>query len=172
MRSMTKWLLALLILALPLVTACGSAPYTAKVVDAETGEPIEGAVYLAAWWKTVGGKKDWFEGPSIEMAKFAEGHTDEKGWINVPRFWLRYPFAKERTLTVYKPGYVMWNQEYVFPTREKRTDFGGKNREVRLEKWKAEYQYGDQSALLSAATRGRIRDNTYRTHNEYSSVEY
>ncbi len=49
------------------------------------------------------------------MAKFVEGTTGEDGLIAVPGFWTRNPFAKERTLTVYKPGHVMWNQEYVFP---------------------------------------------------------
>ena len=162
MRSMTKCLLVVLLLAVPFAAACSSAPYTAKVVDAETGEPVEGAVYLAVWWKTVSGKKAWFEGASVEMAKFVEGHTDEKGWIQVPRFWFRYPFARERTLTVYKPGYVLWNQEYVFPTAERRTDFDTSSREIELTEWKPIYRYGDQSLLLSSATKGRIRDDMYR----------
>ena len=161
MRSMTKCLLVVLLLAVPFAAACSSAPYTAKVVDAETGEPVEGAVYLAVWWKTVSGKKAWFEGASVEMAKFVEGHTDEKGWIQVPRFWFRYPFARERTLTAYKPGYVMWNQEYVFPTREKRSGFGTSNREVRLERWKSEYSFGDHKLLLIAATRNQTTSSTY-----------
>jgi hypothetical protein len=172
MRSMTKCLLVVLLLAVPFAAACSSAPYTAKVVDAETGEPVEGAVYLAVWWETVSGKKAWFEGASVEMAKFVEGHTDEKGWIQVPRFWFRYPFARERTLTAYKPGYVMWNQEYVFPTREKRSGFDASNREVRLERWKDSHKYGDQSALLSAATRGSIRGDLYKGGAQLLYKEY
>jgi len=161
MRSITRYCLALPLLVLLLSASCGSAPYTARVVDAETGEPVEGAVYLAVWWKTVSGKKAWFEGPSTEMARFVEGRTDEKGWVSVPRFWLRFPFARERTLTLYKPGYVLWNQKYVFPTREKRADFSGKNRDVRLERWKDEFSHGIHDDFLSLCTANTLKEDVY-----------
>ena len=49
--------IVLTILFLGGLVACGEAEYTARVVDAETGEPVEGAIYLAVWWKEVMGKK-------------------------------------------------------------------------------------------------------------------
>lgn len=153
--------IAVLLVVLSTAVSCGSPPYTARVVDAETGEPVEGAVYLAVWWKEVSGKKAWFEGTSIEMAKFVEGYTDEKGSIQVPRFWLKYPFARERTLTVYKPGYVMWNQEYIFPDSRKRKDFNSRNREIKMQKWKSEYLYHHHSMLIIDALRGQIRADQY-----------
>ncbi len=48
-------------LALALLGACGSArphawwgPFRARIVDAETKQPIAGAVVLALWWEEVG----------------------------------------------------------------------------------------------------------------------
>jgi hypothetical protein len=169
MKNLTRALLAIAALA---AVSCGAPPYTARVIDAETGEPIAGAVYLAVWWDEVSGKKAWFEGTSTEMAKFVEGTTGEDGLIEVPGFWTRNPFAKERTLTVYKPGHVMWNQEYVFPDYEKRTDFNAKNREVQMEKWKSRYSYRDHHGLMTNATKGSIRNESYKDGGQLLYMTY
>jgi hypothetical protein len=161
-RMMTRLITAVLAVLALAAVSCSAPPYTARVTDAATGEPVEGAVYLAVWWDEVGGKKAWFEGTSTEMAKFVEGTTGKDGLITVPEFWTRNPLAKERTLTVYKPGWVMWNQEYVFPDYEKRKDFNFKTREVRMEKWKSEYSYGDHSSFSISALKGNETGDKYK----------
>ena len=175
-RMMKRLITAALAIAALAAVSCGAPPYTARVTDAETGEPVEGAVYLAVWWDEVSGKKAWFEGTSTEMTKFVEGTTGEDGLIKVPDFWTRNPFAKERTLTVYKPGWVMWNQEYVFPDMEKRSGFGIEDRDVRLKRWKLEYSYKGHERLLINAGRGQITGERYREGkqvfiNAYRSYE-
>ena len=42
------------------------------------------------------------------------------------------------SLTVYKPGYVIWNSRRICPTSEPRTDFDENNRTVKLLKFETE----------------------------------
>lgn len=160
--------------------SCGGPDYTAVVVDAETGEPIEGAVYLAVWFASVSNEKPWFEGASTRIAKYSEGTTGVEGKVDVPMFWVKGPLGKERTLIVYKPGYVIWNSEKIFPTREERTDFLSGIRKVKLEKWREDLSYGDHSVFLTSITRGRLNENSYaegaqllkKTYREYEEELY
>jgi hypothetical protein len=142
-------------------------PCTARVVDAETGKPVEGAVYLAAWYSTTWLEKAWFEGPSTKMSHFREGFTDANGEIHVPGFWFKVPFiGRDRNLTVYKPGYAMWNQDYLFPSVKKRKNFRFFNRTAELETWREDYSYWDHNSFLINAFRGNFRGNPYTSGNQ------
>ena len=106
----------------------------AVVVDAETGEPVKGAVGLAVWWgeAAVGA----FEGGGgVPVAKReATSVSDEKGRIYIDDFWDWHFFKSDYPhLTVYKCGYVCWNQYYLFGGGM-RYDFDKKSRTVRLKK--------------------------------------
>ena len=137
-------------------------PYTARIVDAETGEPVEGAVYLAASYSTTWLEKAWFEGPSVKMTHFREGYSDENGEIFVPGFWFKMPFVgRDRNLTVYKPGYAMWNQDYIFPSLKKRGGFGIFSRTVKQERWKPEYSYWDHYDFIQLASHSGIWEEQY-----------
>ena len=93
---------------LPCGTASAFFGATATIVDDETGEPIEGAIVLAQWVKY---KATLFEGGIPYAAKAKETVSGKEGKIYISGYWTWNPFACERHLTVYKPGYALWNSE-------------------------------------------------------------
>ena len=110
MRMTFRILFAALVLAafLPCNTASAFFGATATIVDDETGEPIEGAIALAQWVKY---KPTGLEGGIPYAAKAKETVSDKNGKIYISGYWTLNPFAYERHLTVYKPGYALWNSE-------------------------------------------------------------
>ena len=108
---------------------------TAIVLDAETGKPIEGAVALAQWHSTTAGG---IEGPSESLSKAQEVFSDKDGKVFIKGYWGVNIFLKSPRLTIYKPGYVIWDSREICPTFEKREDFDEKHRKARLLKFDAE----------------------------------
>ncbi len=134
-------LISLLVACMPFA-ACTKEPApgpTAIVIDAETGKPIEGAIALAQWFDAGGGA--WFEGGTLVLKKAKETYSDKGGRVNIDGFWVRrqlfLPPPGPR-LTVYKPGYVLWDSERICPLNKKRTDFDEKHRIVKLLKFEKE----------------------------------
>jgi hypothetical protein len=110
MRITFRILLAALLLTafLPTGTASAFLRATATIVDDETGEPIEGAIALAQWVKY---SATLFEGGVPYAAKAKETTSDKDGKIYISGYWTLNPFASDRHLTVYKPGYALWNSD-------------------------------------------------------------
>jgi len=106
---------------------------TAIVIDAETGKPVEGAVALAQWYRFAGSIP---EGGAQAFDRAKESYSDKDGKVFIDAFWGLY-FLKP-SLTVYKPGYVLWNSKWLCPTLKKRFDFDENNRTVKLLKFDAE----------------------------------
>jgi hypothetical protein len=130
------FLVLLMMTPLPQVArAWGEKDPTAIVIDAETGKPIEGAIALAQWHQSAGGS---IEGASEALAKAKEAYSDKDGKIYIDGYWGMNIFSKAPTLTVYKPGYVLWNSKEICPMFEKRKDFDDKNRTVKLLKFDTE----------------------------------
>jgi hypothetical protein len=81
-----------------------------QVLDAETGQPIQGAVVLGVW-TTVEGL------PGLhhhELVAVDETETDNQG-----RYALETPMSlrvDEEAVVVYKFGYVAWSNLFTFPT--------------------------------------------------------
>lgn len=136
MRTTSRILFIALLLSafLPCNTALAFGGPTAIIVDEETGEPIEGAIALAQWIKY---KSTLFEGGIPYAAKAAETVSDKEGKIYIKGYWTLNPFACERHLTVYKPGYALWNSEKVAVPVENAQpkDFTSSKNEVRLVKF-------------------------------------
>lgn len=93
------------------------APFAGKVIDADTKEPIAGAVVLAVYYftsYTVAGSNSYVEDGQETL-------TDENGEFKVPRtrrwFLLRRGYP-EGALTIFKPGYG------VFPNHKLSTAVG------------------------------------------------
>lgn len=126
-----------------LLTGC-YAEMTGKVVDAETGNPIEGAVILVEWTITKG-----VPGMThTESYKVIEVVTDKEGMASFSGNIIN-PFVNRPHVTVYKKGYVAWNNQYIFPNYEKRTDFEWKNGYVfRLERFKSGYTHDAHVSFL------------------------
>jgi len=118
----------LLLLCLPL-TAFAAEP-TAIVIDADTDKPVEGAVALAQWHRSV--PLGLGLGATQALEKALETFSDKDGKVYIDGFWGLYVFSLKPRLTVYKPGYVIWDNQEICPVYEKRTDFDSRHRTVKL----------------------------------------
>jgi len=116
-----------------------------QVVDAETGEPIEGAVLLAQWTITT----FLYESASSNY-KVVEKVSDESGRMTVPGV---FKFGvNEPKVVVYKKGYVAWRHDYIFPDYKKRTDFMWRDRYMfKLERFKQEYSRIDHLSFIESS---------------------
>jgi hypothetical protein len=118
---------------------------TWKVVDADTGEPIEGAVVLVEWTK----KKGLPGFTHTKVYKIIEKETDMKGEVRIKR--VLNPFVDPPCIVIYKQGYVAWRNDYIFPDYKKRTDFKFGSSDVKkLEKWKAKYSHSIHHLFMSS----------------------
>jgi hypothetical protein len=95
-------------LALEACAATGSysaGPFRGKIVDAETKQPLEGAVVLAIWDKQgpIGGPG----GPRSLFYDAQETLTDSNGEFNLPGISGFFPLSKIRgpLIVIFKPGY-------------------------------------------------------------------
>jgi len=91
-------------------------PISGRVLDAETQQPIEGAVVLVEWTKTHGFGEYW-----TESYKVVETLSDKDGVVKIAGCYS--PFVNVPDVTVYKEGYVAWNNKAIYPEYIKRSDF-------------------------------------------------
>ena len=129
---------------------------TVTVVDDETDEPIEGAVAIAIW-RVERLKDTWFEGTSMIPVRIEEATSDSKGNIFIKDFWCWHLFAKNRPrLTIYKFGYVCWDQQYIYVDAthgyKDRGDFNSKSRTARLKKWPKDFSFWGHESFIETCT--------------------
>ena len=122
------------------------AEMTGTVVDSETGVPIEGAVVLVEWTVTKG-----VPGLMVtESYKVVEAVTDREGRVYISGEF--NPSVNPPYVTVYKAGYVAWNDEFIFPDYKKRTDFKWQRDYLfKLEKFRSEYTYDAHTMFIHGA---------------------
>jgi len=126
----------LLTMTLFIVSGC-SGSIGGTVVDADTGQPVEGAVVLAEWTRTSG---KWIGLRATDSYKVVETITDKAGKFSVRG--VLNPLVDPPHLTIYKKGYVAWNNEFIFPDYKKRRDFILQNGYIiKMEKFNEEYSY-------------------------------
>ena len=132
------------LIALFVIIGCNEA-ITGMVVDAETGQPIDGAVILVEWTQTKG-----LPGMSYtESYKVVEVVTDKEGKASIDG--ALSPFIRGPNVTIYKKGYVAWNNHFIFPDWQRRTDFKWENNYVfKLEKFKPEYNYVKHTGFINS----------------------
>jgi hypothetical protein len=142
-----KQLVFILLLIVLLPSAACTGPIsgkaiTGKIVNAETGQPIEGAILLVEWTKDHG-----FGNTYTTSEKVVEILSDKNGIVEIPGYDVR--FVNNPDITVYKPGYVAWNNHWIFPDTRKRTDFEWKNGYVfRLDEFKEGYSYRKHRSFI------------------------
>jgi hypothetical protein len=83
-----------------------------RVLEAETGQPIAGAIVLGVWTETHG-----FGDHYTTLVGAREAETDAQGRFTLER--VQSLFGVE-SVTVYKFGYITWSSEYVFPSKSVR----------------------------------------------------
>jgi len=107
----------LLIAALALVVCAGSGcarAIQARVVDAETRQPIAGAVVLGVW-TTLAGLPGLYH---HKLVGVRETETDADGRFTLERLESSGLDGEGggQAITIYKLGYVAWSNLFVFPT--------------------------------------------------------
>ena len=94
-------------------TACaGVGSIQGQVFDAQTKQPIPGAIVLGVWTQR--------EGMVFHITKLVdvkEVEVDAQGRFTLDR---SLGFGIEESITVYKFGYVAWSNELIFPSYENR----------------------------------------------------
>lgn len=133
-----------------------------RVVDAETMQPLEGAVVLAEWLETHG-----FGLTSHTVYKIVETETDMNGRFSLPGAY--NPMVDEPYLVIYKKGYVAWRNDDIFPGYEKRKDYDvwmhGYN--YKLERYKEEYSRKKHSSFMSKGIIGSSLQKTPKFEAAY-----
>ena len=107
----------LLLLLIVIFAQASDRTYQGKVIDAETKEPIEGAVVVAVWWE----QRGFFFGSTERFKDVKEELTDRDGrWSIVgPEGYERKLIpgflqligiwaTKSPSFIVFKPGYCSW----------------------------------------------------------------
>jgi hypothetical protein len=137
---------------------CAAIKPTATVIDDETGKPVEGAVALAIWREVSTEAAAWFEGGKDVPVRIEEVLTDKNGDIFIKGFWNWHLLEREYPrLTVYKFGYVCWDQKLIFAPDYKwipRQDFNKENRVVKLKKWPVGFSFREHASFEGTVTSG------------------
>lgn len=134
----------LIILIIFLTSGC-YATITGTVVDAETGEPIEGAVVLVEWTKTKGLGLTY-----TESYKVVEVITDKEGKVTISG--VLSPLVDPPTVTVYKKGYVAWNNKFIFPDYQHRKDFKYKDSiSIKMDRFKEGFSHNEHISFIETA---------------------
>ncbi len=136
--------LGILLILSTLSTSC-YGQITARVVDADTGDPIEGAVIMVEWTKTKGiGLTHTESYKVVEVLSDKEGKAEISG---VDAF-----FVDLARVAVYKKGYVLWSNNNVFKGSRTLTTFEWKdNYTFKLNRFKPEYSYIDHGLFIDSA---------------------
>jgi len=142
MMNMKKFITISLLLLFSLPTIAfswGTKEPTAIIVDNETGQPIEGAAAVAQWIGHSSIKRAWWEGGTDYLIKAKESLSDKDGKVHIDGFWGTYVLSRKPRLTVYKPGYAVWDSEIKFSGGVRNpAEYNETQRTIRLNKFEKE----------------------------------
>jgi hypothetical protein len=144
--------------------------YTGRVVDAETGEPIEGAAVYMGWWSRK--KLNFLEGLA-RLESHSEYYyigevlafTDLYGRYKVPTEMLsrRLHWRTKRPdarVLIYKKGYVAYNNEIVFDghklfvVEKPEGHFQRRGNLVNLRPWEDDFSHRQHFYFISSSFKG------------------
>jgi hypothetical protein len=115
-------------------------PYEGRVIDADSGRPIEGALVVCSWGfhRGVGNQ-------APEAVRTSETRTDPDGHYRIAQLrdlpgGLSTRLARF-SLIVYHRGYVAYRNDRIFHPRWRRRDFAQRNNVVRLARWSPELSH-------------------------------
>ncbi|MBI5454323.1 MAG: carboxypeptidase regulatory-like domain-containing protein [Deltaproteobacteria bacterium] len=123
MKKLLIPLITILVLVFASAISFAAGPWKGKVIDAETKEPLEGAVVLAIWdraYRTPTGDSSYFYNSKEVL-------TDKDGRFEIPSYapinflpiisYIRGPY-----FTIFKPGYGNFPEHRVGPPMDLSTD--------------------------------------------------
>ncbi len=143
-------------------------------------QPIEGAVALAQWMEHSWTKRAWWEGGTEVLVKAKESFSDKEGRsIRYEGFWGTYIFSKRPRLTIYKPGYALWDSKFNFSSGMRDlVEFNDEQRTIKLQKFdKAakilleknsfiKYPHDEHESFLDRCLSSGIRDKYNARNNK------
>jgi hypothetical protein len=94
---------------------CAAGPIHSQVLDAQTGQPVPGAIVLGVWTKR-GGLPGL---TNTRLVGVQEVEVDAEGRFTLERPTDRY---QEEDITVYKFGYLAWSNWLLWPSFKHRPD--------------------------------------------------
>lgn len=138
-------LLSLTILIVLLTAISYVRGISGTVVDAETGQPVEGAVIHVEWTTTKG-----VPGQSYTQDyKISETSTNSEGKFRI--FGVLNPLANLPIIVIYKRRYVAWRNDYIFPDYKRRNDVQRTNKYfVELERFRPTYSHSRHLSFLKS----------------------
>jgi len=142
-----------------------------QVIDAQDGRPIENATVLIEWTKPLSYVPGF---PGSSVVEVAEAVSDSKGYFKIPK---HYALSHDYRLTIYKKGYVCWNNEKIFPTYEDRKDFKLKDGMViKMEYFQSGYSKFDHADFTLTSSLGRtsagVFDEAIKEEREIRTEHY
>ena len=154
MRERVKWASLAAICALVVLSAfssaCARSLITARIVDAESGEPIREAI-VAYWWYT---EKLIVPGMPTKIVTIEAGEeiSDYEGAVKMPKY---STLLNDLDMVAYKKGYVCWSNRKTFPGWLDKNDFKLEDDIViRLERLTEDYSKKDHAWFFRAMTTG------------------
>jgi hypothetical protein len=184
-RSISIGFFAIMLLSF-MISCAHAKTFRGKVIDADTKEPIEGAVVVASWTEetttptaTHSRLKDVREVLTDKNGEWSI--SGPKGRANelIPGLSLFIPYTKEPQFTIFKPGYCPWPLGfYIDACKEKiKPEGNGRVREgatIELPKltktqdrWRAEGVGSDfMTEMLGDKQKARKMKNFLRLLNE------
>jgi len=123
---------------------------TARIIDAESGEPVNEAI-VAYWWYR---EKLIVPGMPTEIVTIDAGEeiSGHDGAVELPRHWSLW---YDLRMVAYKKGYVCWSNLYIFPTWEKRRDFRLEDKLIiHMERFKDNYSKEKHVNFFSSVKSG------------------
>lgn len=124
-----------------------------RVVEANSGKPIEGASIAIRW---TGNRFLSFYSSGSYLIEEAKAISGKEGYFEIPKYFLR-----NFSMGVYKKGYVCWSNDFIFlkgGKGKKRHWFRVKDgMKIKLEKMTSEYPRFKHAGFVNAvasATRG------------------
>lgn len=144
---MTHALKLAVIATLFLLTGCYPG-ISGKVVDAVSGNPLDGAVVLAQWTASHGFGFTYHTVYQIEETK-----TDKEGMFSISGVY--NPFVDQPELVIYKKGYVPYRNDMIFKDRKRYKKVEWENNKIyKLEHWKKEYSINILDSYLRSGLIG------------------
>jgi hypothetical protein len=112
--------------ALPAAAALAAGPYRGRVIDAETREPLAGAVVLVYWTRNAPAIG---HGPAQSFLGAEEALTDDRGEFivggNPPSNWIPFTWRSLPNFIIFQPGYGYFPRHFATTPPLPPTGFEG-----------------------------------------------
>ena len=122
----TLVLVGLVVGALPAADAFAAGPYRGRVIDAETKEPLAGAVVLVYWIRNAPAIG---HGPAQSFLGAEEALTDDRGEFivgeNPPSNWIPFTWRSLPNFIIFQPGYGYFPRHFATTPPLPPTGFEG-----------------------------------------------